>query len=60
MFRENKRHKEPSLFVPSRLMNEREISILKKSWAGHFYDYMFTQIDENLYCLASVHIFGIE
>ena len=49
MFRENKKHREPNLFVPSRSMNERESTMLKKSWAGFFYEYIFTKIDETLY-----------
>jgi hypothetical protein len=49
MFRENKQHFQGNLFNSLYGMDSRLAQKLQNSWAAHFYEHVFCQIDESLF-----------
>ena len=51
MYRENRKHLQPSLLSDVSMMAEAQRERLEQSWAGAFREYCFKQIDESVFAV---------
>jgi hypothetical protein len=51
MFKKNKKHLQPALISAASELPEKQLKLLKRSWAHSFYDKFFCRVDEEIFAV---------
>lgn len=51
MFKKNKKHLQPALISAASELPEKQLKLLKRSWAHSFYDEFFCRVDEEIFAV---------
>jgi AcrR family transcriptional regulator len=51
MFKKNKKHLQPALISAASELPEKQLKLLKRSWANSFYDEFFCRVDEEIFAV---------
>jgi len=51
MFKKNKQHLQPALISAASELPEKQLKLLKGSWANSFYHEFFSRIDEEIFAV---------